>query len=91
MPRAMQPIMNLAPNLSCPLLGLFGDDDRYPPPESVATLDAELSRLDKDHTFISYEGAGHSFFSVDRPAYRVDAAVDGWRRINEFFGTHLKG
>jgi carboxymethylenebutenolidase len=91
MPRAMQPIMNLAPNLSCPLLGLFGDDDRYPPPESVATLDAELSRLGKDHTFISYEGAGHSFFSVDRPAYRVDAAVDGWRRINDFFGTQLKG
>jgi carboxymethylenebutenolidase len=87
----MKPILELAPNLSCPLLGLFGKDDRFPPPESVATLDAELTRLGKDHTFISYDGAGHSFFSVDRPAYRVEAAVDGWRRINEFFGTHLKG
>jgi acetyl esterase/lipase len=61
------------------------------PSRSVATLDAELNRLGKDHTFFSYDGAGHSFFSVDRPAYRVDAAVDGWRRINEFFDTHLKG
>jgi len=90
-PKAMQPILVLAPNLSCPLLGLFGKEDRYPSPESVATLDAELNRLGKDHTFFSYDGAGHSFFSVDRPAYRVDAAVDGWRRINDFFGTHLKG
>jgi carboxymethylenebutenolidase len=57
----------------------------------VATLDAELNKLDKEHEFHSYEGAGHSFFSVDRPAYRPEAAVDGWRRIDEFFATHLKG
>ena len=53
--------------------------------------DAELTRLGKPHEFHSYDGAGHSFFSVDRPAYRVDAAVDGWRRIDAFFATHLKG
>jgi carboxymethylenebutenolidase len=89
-PKVMQPILGLATKLSCPMLGLFGKDDRYPSPDSVATLDAELDRLGKDHTFFSYDGAGHSFFSVDRPAYRVDAAVDGWRRIAEFFDTHLR-
>jgi carboxymethylenebutenolidase len=57
----------------------------------VAVLDAELTKLDKPHEFHSYEGAGHAFFSVDRPVYRVDAAVDGWRHIDEFFATHLKG
>ena len=31
------------------------------------------------------------FFAVDRPAYRVEAALDGWRHIDEFFATHLKG
>jgi carboxymethylenebutenolidase len=90
-PKAMQPILGLAPNLSCPLLGLFGKDDRHPSPDSVAALDAELQRLGKEHAFFSYDGAGHSFFSVDRPAYRVDAAVDGWQRIADFFGTHLRG
>jgi carboxymethylenebutenolidase len=90
-PRAMQPILGLAPKLSCPLLGLFGVDDRFPAPPAVATLDAELTKLDKAHEFTSYDGAGHSFFSVDRQAYRDEAAVDGWRRIDEFFGTHLKG
>ncbi|MDT5092956.1 MAG: carboxymethylenebutenolidase [Mycobacterium sp.] len=91
MPKAMQPILELVGNLSCPLLGLFGKEDIYPSPESVATLDAALTKAGKDHDFYSYDGAGHSFFSVDRPAYRVQAAVDGWRRIDDFFGKHLAG
>ncbi|EUA11377.1 dienelactone hydrolase family protein [Mycobacterium kansasii 732] len=90
-PKTMKPIRNLAANLSCPLLGLFGVEDRFPAPDGVAALDAELTRLGKPHSFTSYEGAGHAFFSVDRPAYRVEAALDGWRRINEFFAAHLKG
>ena len=32
MPAGMKPILGLAPDLSCPLLGLFGKDDRYPSP-----------------------------------------------------------
>ncbi len=91
MPKAMKPILDLAPGLSCPLLGLFGAEDRYPAPDAVARLDRELTRLDKPHEFHSYDGAGHSFFSVDRPAYRVQAALDGWRRIDEFFARHLQG
>ena len=91
MPKAMKPILDLAPNLSCPLLGLFGVEDKFPAPAAVAILEAQLTKLGKPHEFQSYEGAGHAFFSVDRPSYRPDAAVDGWRRIDEFFATHLKG
>ncbi len=91
MPKAFKPILDLASDLSCPLLGLFGLEDQFPSPDAVAALDAELTKLDKSHDFHSYEGAGHAFFAVDRPAYRVEAALDGWRRINEFFATHLKG
>ena len=39
----------------------------------------------------TYEGAGHAFFSVDRPAYRPEAAVDGWSKIFTFLGEHLAG
>jgi len=88
-PVQMKPILDLAPNLSSPLLGLFGKEDRYPSQESVATLEAELTRLGKEHEFHSYDGAGHSFFSVDRPAYRVEAALDGWQHIEKFFGRLL--
>jgi dienelactone hydrolase len=77
------------PGLSCPVLGLFGEDDRTPPPDEVAALDAELARLGKEHEFHSYPGAGHAFFATDRPAYRPEAAVDGWKRIFDFYGRHL--
>jgi carboxymethylenebutenolidase len=85
----LQPILHLAPQLSCPMLGLFGNDDKHPGPDQVAKLDEELTRLDKPHEFHSYDGAGHAFFAVDRPSYRPAAAVDGWRKIWDFFGRTL--
>ncbi|MBN9098567.1 MAG: dienelactone hydrolase family protein [Pseudonocardia sp.] len=88
-PISMKPIIGLAPDLSCPLLGLFGAEDQNPAPDETAALSAELDRLGKAHEFHTYEDAGHSFFAVDRPAYRVAAAVDGWQKIFAFFGTHL--
>ena len=39
--------------------------------------------------FHSYEGAGHAFFSMNRPAYRPEAAVDGWEKILTWFGRYL--
>jgi carboxymethylenebutenolidase len=75
--------------LRCPLLGLFGVDDKYPSPEHVAELDRLLADAGKEHEFHSYEGAGHAFFATDRPSYRPEAAKDGWQRIWDFYGRHL--
>jgi carboxymethylenebutenolidase len=83
--------VSLAPNLRCPLLGLFGNDDQRPSPDDVVVMAAALDANGKTYEFHSYDGAGHAFFSVDRPAYRLEAAKDGWKRIWAFFGTHLKG
>lgn len=88
-PASMKPIVGLAAQLSCPLLGLFGADDKFPPPAEVNELSGVLDGFGKPHEFHSYAGAGHAFFSVDRPSYRVEAAVDGWAKIWDFFGTHL--
>ena len=89
LPVKMTPIVGLAGDLSCPLLGLFGEEDKYPTPEETAELSAELTRLGKEHEFHTYAGAGHSFFSVNRPSYRPEAARDGWERIWEFYGRLL--
>jgi carboxymethylenebutenolidase len=40
-------------------------------------------------TTYSYPGAGHSFFAVDRPAYRPEAAMDGWNKIFTFYARYL--
>ncbi|WP_329234300.1 dienelactone hydrolase family protein [Actinoallomurus sp. NBC_01490] len=89
MPPTMKPILGLAPRLSCPLLGLFGAEDKFPSPAETAKLSEELDRLGKEHEFHTYENAGHAFFAVDRPSYRVEAAVDGWGKIFDFFGRYL--
>jgi carboxymethylenebutenolidase len=86
-----RPLIDRAGELNCPLLGLFGAEDKYPSPDEVSQLEAELTRLGKVFEFHMYPGAGHAFFSVDRPAYRPEAAKDGWVRVFEFFGKHLVG
>ena len=85
----MTPVVELADGLSCPLLGLFGEEDKSPAPDETAELSAELTRLGKEHEFHTYPNAGHSFFSVDRPSYRPEAANEGWERIWKFYGRLL--
>jgi carboxymethylenebutenolidase len=77
------------PNLGCPLLGLFGKDDQRPSPAEVQKLGTLLRQHGKEFEFHSYDGAGHAFFAVDRPSYRVEAAVDGWDKIADFLARHL--
>lgn len=75
--------------LSAPLLGMFGNDDTHPSPADVAELDRLLTEHGKEHEFHSYDGAGHAFFGTDRPAYRQEAAVDGYGHIDRFFARLL--
>jgi carboxymethylenebutenolidase len=78
-------------DLSCPLLGLFGNEDRAPTPEQVDQHEAELKKCGKEYEFHRYDGAGHGFFYYDRPAYRIEQALDGWQKVWAFFGKHLAG
>ncbi len=88
-PSSMKPLIGRSKDLSCPLLGLFGADDQFPTPAETAELSGVLDSLGKPHEFHTFEGAGHAFFSVDRPAYRVEAATQGWELVWDFFGKHL--
>ncbi|MGH7081647.1 MAG: dienelactone hydrolase family protein, partial [Acetobacteraceae bacterium] len=75
--------------LSCPLLGLFGNEDRAPSPEQVDQHEAELKKHHKHYEFHRYDGAGHGFFYYDRPMYRIEQALDGWRKVLGFLQQHL--
>jgi carboxymethylenebutenolidase len=76
-------------DLSCPLLGLFGEEDQAPTVEQVALHEEELKKHGKDYEFHMYPNAGHGFFYYDRPMYRVEQALDGWQKVFAFFGKHL--
>jgi carboxymethylenebutenolidase len=36
-----------------------------------------------------YPQAGHGFFYYDRPNYRQEQAVDGWKKLFAFLQAHL--
>jgi carboxymethylenebutenolidase len=87
--RPVSPI-DMVPTLSCPLLGLFGEEDPNPSPEHAARLQEELDKHGKTYTFHMYRDAGHAFFADYRPSYRAAPAQDMWHRVLEFYGQHLR-
>jgi carboxymethylenebutenolidase len=86
-----QPIapIEFTEKLSCPLLGLFGNEDRAPSPEEVDQHEEELKKHGKDYEFHRYDDAGHGFFYYDRPMYRIEQALDGWQKVFAFLEKHL--
>ena len=88
-PLKVTPLVDRTPELNCPLLGLFGNEDQFPSREQVDELERRSKAAGKEYEFHRYDDAGHAFFSVERTAYRPEAAVDGWQRIFEFYGQHL--
>jgi carboxymethylenebutenolidase len=82
-------LVDQLPNLRCPVLGLFGNEDKFPSPEQVDEFEQILNDNDKSYEFHRYDDAAHAFFSTDRPSYRVEAANDGWDRISEFYAKNL--
>lgn len=89
---ANQPVapIDYTKDLSCPILGLFGEEDKFPSPEQVAIHEAKLKELGKNYEFHMYPNAGHGFFYYDRAAYRQEQAVDGWKKVFAFLEKYLK-
>ena len=89
---AAQPVapIDLTPDLSCPLLGIFGNDDKFPSPEQVDRHEAELKKHGKDYTFHRYDGASHGFWYYHADNYRPRQAMDAWQKVFEFFAQHLR-
>ena len=88
--RPVQP-MDMVPNLSCPLLALFGVEDDNPTPEQAEQMKALLDQHGKTYEWVMYHSAGHAFFADYRPSYRAAPAQDMWHRVLNFYGEHLKG
>jgi carboxymethylenebutenolidase len=82
--------LELAPQLRCPYLGLFGAEDAIIPSADVDELRAILDRAHKTFDIHVYPGAGHAFFNDTRAdAYRPAAAADAWPRALRFLREQL--
>ncbi|HET7393864.1 MAG TPA: dienelactone hydrolase family protein [Candidatus Binatia bacterium] len=77
-------------DISCPIMGHFGADDKNPSPADMNKLDAELTRLGKPHEFHSYPNAAHAFANFGSGNYREHAAAASWPRTFGFLAKQLK-
>jgi carboxymethylenebutenolidase len=79
-----------APNLRCPLLGIFGEDDAEIPVDQVRRFEKRLRRERKDFEIHVYPGCGHGFFDETRESYQAEAASDAWEKTLAFLTRHLR-
>jgi carboxymethylenebutenolidase len=78
--------LELAPEIRCPVLGLFGGADEAIPPDQVETFERRLQEADVEHEIHVYPGAPHSFF--DRKfTEHAEACEDAWRRVLAFLSA----
>ena len=76
-----------------PVLGHFGEDDDFIPPDDAKALQHELNQAGAEAIFHFYEGAGHAFFADHNRmgTYHPEHAETSWDRTVEFLSRHLNG
>jgi carboxymethylenebutenolidase len=83
--------------LQAEVLGIFGEEDRGIPAESVRQFEQALKTDGKKVERINiYPGAGHGFMrpgngDQKNPAYGETQARDAWKQIDHFFARTLGG
>jgi carboxymethylenebutenolidase len=86
----MPPLLDMAPDLQTPWLGLFGDEDQGIPVEQVEALRQATARASVPTEIVRYPDAGHGFHCDARPdSYNEAAAEDGWSRTLDWFERYL--
>jgi carboxymethylenebutenolidase len=83
------PLIEDAPRLTVPWLGLFGDQDTSIPTADVERLRATIDPLDTPTEIVRYAEAGHGFHCDQRPEYSEEAAKDAWARTIAWFEKYL--
>jgi len=80
--------INVAPQLSVPVLGLYGGKDNSIPLESVENMKILLASGQSQSDILIYTEASHAFFADYRPIYNKGAAEDGWGKLQAWLISH---
>jgi carboxymethylenebutenolidase len=85
------PPVELAERITCPVLGIFGNEDQGPSPDDVNDYEAALKAAGVSYEFHRYDGAGHGFQDFHDPnRYRKEQSEDAWGKAVAFLDRHLK-
>lgn len=80
-------LVEAAPSLACPWLGLYGADDPEIPLEQVEALREAAMRSELATNVVTYPGVGHRF---DVDSQDGAAATDAQERVFGWFDSHLR-
>jgi carboxymethylenebutenolidase len=76
---------DIAAELKCPVLSLYGGADQSLPMEIVEKRQAACKAAGKICEYHVYPEMPHAFHADYRPSYRAEAAKDGWARMLAWF------
>jgi len=80
--------LEAAKDLKCPVLGLYGGQDRGIPIADIEAMRAAAKAAGKSVEIVVYPEAQHGFLADYRPSYDAKASQDAWRRMLAFFAAH---
>ena len=84
MQQQKQPV-DIAIDLTAPVLGLYGGQDDSIPQESVEKMRQALHAANAKSEIVVYPEAGHAFNADYRSSYHEESARDGWQRMLAWF------
>jgi len=78
-------------NVTAPVLGHFGTEDDFAPPEQVDDLEAKLEAAGVDVNIRRYDGEGHAFFNDTNAigTYSPASAEAAWQTTLNFLSDRL--
>ena len=83
-------VLDVAGEIACPVLLLYGGADSNIPVADVEKLEAALKATGRPVEKHIYPGVGHAFHADYRPTYQPEAAKDGWAKCLAWFQKYLK-
>ncbi|HEX6418006.1 MAG TPA: dienelactone hydrolase family protein [Acidimicrobiales bacterium] len=83
------PLLEVAPKLRAPWLGLYGDLDAAIPVDEVEQLAGAAAGSDVHTEVVRYPDAGHGFNRDGSSAYHEPSARDAWMRMLDWFADNL--
>jgi carboxymethylenebutenolidase len=84
-------VAEIADQIKCPLLGLYGAKDPGIAVDDVRAAEAKAKAAGKSVDIVVYPDAGHGFHADYRPSYRQADADDGWKRAIAWFQANGLG
>ena len=87
-PLTPQHPIDIAPNLTVPILGLYGGDDSFIPVSTVTQMRQALAQGNSNSEIIVYPDTPHGFYADYRPSYRQEAAKDAWQRLQGWLNKY---